>query len=53
MGNGPTIPKGWTEPERWVWERIAAGEWADLDTRRPDPKHLDPKPRRAGARIIA
>ena len=24
MGNGPKIPAGWTEPERWVWERIAA-----------------------------
>ena len=41
MGNGPEIPADWTELERRVWERIAAGEPADLNAR-PDQKNLDP-----------
>ena len=30
MGNMPDILTDWTEPEKWVWQQIAAGEWADL-----------------------
>src|SRR5258707_3984571 len=35
----------WTEPERWVWERIAAGEPADFNARDgkfAPGKYLDP-----------
>src|SRR5262249_55735085 len=36
----------WTEPERWVWGRIAAGELADLNERdrehKPEFTDLDP-----------
>jgi hypothetical protein len=33
MADTPEIPADWTEPERWVWQRIAAGEPADLNAR--------------------
>src|SRR6266545_6067738 len=40
------LPADWTEPEQWVWERIAAGELADLNARdrerNPEFKDLDP-----------
>ncbi len=46
MGDEPALPADWTEPEKWVWERIAAGELADLNARDreqdPDFKDLDP-----------
>jgi len=46
MADAPEIPEDWTEPERWVWERIAAGEPADLNARDrehdADFKDLDP-----------
>ena len=37
----PEIPAEWTETERWVWERVAAGEPADLNAR--DQNKLDPR----------
>lgn len=44
--NIPEIPADWTEPEQWVWARIAAGETADLNARdrNDDPafEDLDP-----------
>ena len=46
MGNELKPPEDWTEPERWVWERIAAGEVADLNARDreqgPERKDLHP-----------
>ena len=33
MADAPEIPADWTEPEKWVWQRIAAGELADLNAR--------------------
>ena len=49
MANGPEIPEDWTEPERWVWERIAAGELADLNARdrQEDSEYKDPDPGKA------
>ena len=47
MANGPEIPTDWTEPEQWVWQRIAAGELADLNARErehnADFEDLDPR----------
>jgi len=46
MSDTPEIPADWTEPERWVWKRIAAGEPADLNARDREHdaefKDLDP-----------
>jgi len=46
MADAPVIPADWTEPERWVWQRIAAGEPADLNARdqeqNADFEDLDP-----------
>ena len=30
MENALKIPTDWTEPEKWVWQQIADGKWADL-----------------------
>ena len=42
MANLQEIPAYWTEPERWAWEQIAAGELADLSARDPDNTGLNP-----------
>ncbi len=47
MADGLEIPADWTESEQWVWERIAAGQLADLNAREREHnaefEDLDPR----------
>ncbi len=42
MGNVPNIPPEWTQPERWIWEKIVASSPADLKDYNPHSTDLPP-----------
>src|SRR5262245_11705080 len=42
MAIAPEILVDWTKAEQWVWERIAAGQPADFNSRIPGAEALDP-----------
>ena len=43
MRTAPEIPTDWTKAERWVWERITAGEPANFNSRVRDTEALKPQ----------